>query len=119
MMIERQVSIFFTGVGAAIVVPQYEMLAHHAPAGPGAALAVGGVLGALGIFLGTLGAMESEPPVLRVIGIGFWVCAALAFDAALAAGAMHSPGWGHRILFGAVGALPVAGTAVALLRGSA
>lgn len=119
MMIERQVSIFFTGVGAAIVVPQYEMLVHHAPVGPGALLALGGVLGAFGVFLGTLGAMECEPPVLRVIGLGFWACAALAFSGALAAGVMLSPGWGHRILFGAVGALPVAGTAVALLRGSA
>lgn len=118
-MIERQVSIFFTGVGAAIVVPQYEMLAHHAPAGPGALLAVGGVLGAFGVFLGTLGAMQSEPLVLRMVGLAFWVAAALAFSGALAAGVIHSSGWGHRIAFGMVGALPVLGSTFALLRGNA
>lgn len=117
MLIERQVSIFLTGIGAALVVPEYTVLSHHQTAVPGGALAVGGVLGALGVFLGILGASDHRSPAVRVLAITCWALSALAFSAALVVGAVHSPTWGRRVVFGVAGALPIAGPLALLFFG--
>ncbi len=119
MQPERQVSVAFIGIGAALVIPEYVALSRHPGVTPGASLAVGTVLGALGVLLGSLVISSHPARSARVLGLGFWILVALAFSAAAFAGALHCAGWGRRIVFGLAGVLPLVGPILVLARGDA
>ncbi len=115
MQPERQISIALTGIGAALAVPEYVAISHH-HAAPGASLAVGTLLGALGVFLGScVAAGYSERPA-RVFRLLIWALAALAFSGAALLGAGHAASWGGRALFGVAGVLPLTGPVLVMTR---
>ena len=119
MLVERQVSVAFIGIGAALVIPEYVALSRHPGATPGASLAVGAALGALGVLFGSLVAGSHPARSARVLGFTFWTLVALAFSAAAFAGGVHCAGWGRRVVFGLVGVLPLVGPILVLARGDA
>src|SRR5579864_5361048 len=99
MQPERQVSIALAAVGAALVFPQYPAASHGPPLTPGVGLVIGGVLGALGVLLGSLVAIDHSARIARVLGVGFWVVVGLALSGGVFLGATHSPTWGLRLVF--------------------
>ena|SRR3989475_236692 len=116
MQPERQIAIAFTGVAAALVIPEYLALSHHQPAAPGVGLVVGAVLGALGVFGGSLMAAGHPARSARALGFGLWIVVGLAFSGAVLTGAVHSASWGRRVVFGLAGLLPLVGPIVLLAR---
>src|SRR2546425_5302573 len=116
MQPERQISIAFTGIGAALVIPEYVALSHHQHATPGTGLVIGAVLGALGVFGGSLMASGHSARSARALGIALWILVGLAFSGAVLLGAVHSASWGSRVVFGLAGLLPLVGPSVVLAR---
>ncbi|MGE5624607.1 MAG: hypothetical protein ACM3ZT_03570 [Bacillota bacterium] len=92
MQPERQISIFCLMVGGALVYPEVRELAQHPEMVPGGALMTGGFFGAVGVFFGTLLALDGGHGWFKAILAGFWGLAALAFAAAMQWGALRSPG---------------------------
>ena len=118
MLVERQLSVFMVGIGAALVIPDVVALSRHTGATPGAGLAIGGTLGALGVFLGCLLASDHPARGARILGMMLWIILGFAFAGGVFACALHCPGWGSRIVFGLVALLPLLGAIVAALRRS-
>jgi hypothetical protein len=116
MQPERQISVALTAVSAALVLPAFLALAHHPNAAPGASLAIGAAIGALGVLFGSLVGMDHSVAVVRAISLGFWSVIALALSGATWFGAAHSASWGGRIVFGITGFLPLAGPILVLRR---
>ena len=117
MMPERNISIAFTAISGAIVIPAYSAALRHQPHDHPVALTIGLVVGALGVSLGSLMAQASSHRVLRVSGLLFWSLLALGVAGGGAIGVMNSSGWAARVLFGALTLLPVAGPAAVMLKG--
>lgn len=115
MQPERQVSVAFAAVGAALVVPQYLAMYHDQNAAPGVSLAIGAVLGALGVLLGSLLAADHDARVVQVLGVGFWILIALGLSDAALLGALHSPGWTGQVVFGLSALLPLIGPLLVLV----
>ena len=90
---EPQITVFGLAVGAALVYPAAREMLQHADAVPGGMLLVGGVFSALGIFIGSLIAMEPDSLLFKALFLGFFACVTLAFVAAMQLGALRSPGW--------------------------
>ncbi|HYK82471.1 MAG TPA: hypothetical protein VEU55_04950 [Gemmatimonadales bacterium] len=109
MQPERQISVALTGIGAALVIPEYLALSRHQNVAPGAGLFVGAVVGALGVFGGSLVASGHPARSARVLGMAIWVVIGLAFSGAVFVAAVHSAFWGRRLVFGVVGLLPLVG----------
>ena len=109
MQPERQVSIALIAVGGALVIPQYVALSHHPGITPGASLAVGGILGALGVSLGSLLVCDHPARSARVLGLAILTLVGLAFSVGVYPGVVHSVTWGSRIVFGLVVLLPILG----------
>ncbi len=116
MQPERQISIAFTGIAAVLVIPEYIALSHHQHATPGAGLVVGAVLGALGVFGGSLIVAGHSKRAARALGFGLCILIGLAFSGAALFGAVHSPSWGRRVVFGLAGLLPLVGPILVLTR---
>lgn len=115
MQPERQVSLALIGIGAALAVPEsVAIVRHHAP--PGASLAVGTVLGALGVCLRCLLAAGHLARTARLLGLAFWTLAAFLFSAAALTGAWHAATWPGRLLFGLAALKPLAGPILVFLR---
>jgi hypothetical protein len=93
MSSEPQITVFGLAVGAALVYPATREMLQHADAVPGPALLIGGIFSALGIFIGSLLAMEPDSLVFKGLFLGFFGAVTLAFFAAMQIGALHSPGW--------------------------
>jgi MFS family permease len=113
---ERQISVALVGIGAALVIPELAALSRSPDATPGANLVVGGVLGALGVFLGTLLASDHAERSARVLGLAIWTLAGIAFSGPVLLGALGEPGWGGRTIFGLAAILPLLGPVVVLAR---
>jgi|GEM_PF-5610889 len=92
MQPERQISVFCLLVGGALAYPEARTLMSHADYVPGAALMTAGGFSALGVFFGTLLALDDGHAWFKAIVAGFWGLAALAFAAAMQWGALRSPG---------------------------
>jgi len=116
MQPERQISVALLAIAAAVVIPVYLTLSRHPDAVPGTSLAVGAVLGAIGILLGSLVAAGHSAASARAVGLGFWTLMALALSGATWLGAAHSLTWVGRMAFGIAGFLPLAGPILALIR---
>ena len=116
MQPERQISVALTAVSITLIASQCGTLVHHADATPGTSLLVGAVLGALGVFGGSLMAASYSARSARVITLLFWTLTALALSGGVALGAVHSPGWGGRIAYGVGSLLLLAGPAFVLSR---
>ncbi len=116
MQPERQISVAFTVVAAALVIPEYIAVSHHQHATPGAVLVVGAVLGALGVFGGSLIVAGYSERAARAFGFGVCILIGLAFSGAVLFAAVHSPSWGRRVVFGLAGLLPLVGPILVLTR---
>lgn len=92
MQMERQVFVFCTLLGGALAYPEVRMLATHPDYVPGGTLMTGGGFAALGVFLGTLMALQEGHGWFKALVAGFWGALALAFAAAMQYGALRSPG---------------------------
>lgn len=114
MQPERQISVALVGIGAALVIPEYLALSRHQSLTPGASLAVGAVLGAIGVFGGSLVAVGHPARSARILGLALWILIGLAFSGAAIIGAVHSAGWVGRFVFGLAGLLPLAGPVVVM-----
>ena len=99
MQMERQIFLFCTIMGGALAYPEVRMLATHPDSVPDGALVTGGGFAALGIFLGTLMALQEGHWWFKAIVAGFWGLLALAFAAAMQYGALRSPGPVRMALF--------------------
>ena len=116
MQPERPLSIAVTGIAVALIVPQYLALSHHQGAVPGNSVLVGGILGALGVYAGTLMASDFAARPTRVTGYVFCLLLALAFCGAPLLAALYSPGWGRSMMFGLAAILPWLGPAAVYRR---
>ena len=93
MSSEPQITVFGLAVGGALVYPAAMEMLQHADAVPGPALLIGGVFSALGLFIGSLLAMQPDSLLFKVLFLGFFGAVTLAFFTAMQIGALHSPGW--------------------------
>ena len=116
MQPERQISIAFTGIAAALIIPEYVAVSRHQPVTLGVGVVVGAVLGALGVFGGSLMAVEHSSRSARVLGLAVWILISLGFSGAAFVGAAHGAGWWPRTVFGLAGLLPLLGPIVVLAR---
>lgn len=114
MQPERQIAVFCIAMGGALAYPDLRFLMSHADQVPGGQLMTGGGFGALGIFFGTLLALDGGHWWFKAILAAFWAALAVAFSGAMAYGALHSPGpvrMGLFILFGVLDLAACFGTA--------
>jgi hypothetical protein len=116
MQPERQVSIAFAGIGAALVIPELVGLTRHPPTTPGGLLLTGTVLGAMGVFFGSLVVAGHPARSARALGLTLWSLIALAFTGVAILAVVRSTTWGWRILLGAAALLPLGGPALVLAR---
>lgn len=122
MLIERQVSIFFAGISAALAIPEYT---KHAPVadGPHVGLLIGTALGTLGLLMGIVIAAEEfnnargRGERLWYLGkILVWTLFAFGLSAGTAITALHAPGIGWRIVLGVNSLAPLAGLMFAFVQ---
>jgi MFS family permease len=116
MQPERPIALACAGIAIALVAPEFLTLTRPESAPPGTGLVVGAVLGALGVYGGSFMAAERQARSARALAFGFWILLALAFSGALFLAAVQSPTWGHRLVFGLSGILPLVGPVVVLSR---
>ena len=116
MQLERPIGIAFAGLAIALVAPEYITLSRPDAASPSTALVLGAVLGALGVYVGSIMAAERVTRSTRVLAFGFWILLAFALSGALFLAVAQSHTWGYRLLFGLGGLLPLVGP-VAVLAG--
>jgi hypothetical protein len=116
MLIERQVSIFLTGVAVAVVLPEYTDMRQHPDYAPHAALLIGTLIGALGTFMGAAVAADNEPPWFGWLLMSVWMAIAAGFGLTAGMGALHSPGLVWQGVFGLCALLCVAGPGFVLWR---
>ena len=120
MLIERQFSIAFAGISAALVVPAYTHILNGNPAAATsspAALLIGTVLGALAVLMGLLlsvGDQEGTTGGYRLwllLKTSLWSASALCLSAGTGMAAMLMPGPGWRIALGITALSPLVGPA--------
>ena len=80
MLFERPVSLITTGISLAILIPECSALLEQPNQVPGAALIVGAVIGAIGIYVGTATASTYYKTVGRTIRLTLWELLALGMS---------------------------------------
>lgn len=116
MQVERQIAIAVTGIGAALLIPEYAGMMRHPPTSPSGLLVAGAVLAAIGTLFGSLLAIDHPARAARVLGVAFWTLVGLAFAGICVLGLTHSATLARRALFGVAGALPLLGPIVVVAR---
>lgn len=105
MQAERQISVFCVLVGGALAYPEVRTLMAHPDYVAGSALMTAGGFAAAAVFLGTLLSSDASPAWFKAVALSFWGLVSVAFAAAMAYGALHSPSTMRMGLFGVFGAL--------------
>lgn len=120
MLPEHRLSIVFTGMGAGLVIPQLVYLSHHPHPAPDGTLVTDIVLGALGVFFGSI--LVERPPERAALALGvglwiwIWILIGLAYTGVGAFALTQSATRGRRLLFAVSAILPLLGPFVVLAR---
>jgi hypothetical protein len=111
MLIEKHMAVAATAIGLALAGPDALTLLQGQRDASGVGMLVGGLIGALGVFLGATVATSYVDRRVRALRLAGWALAALVMTVTVGLGAT---GGGQSVLRGALGivaALPVAAVA--------
>jgi len=108
MQPERQIAVFCVMLGGAFAAPEVGPLLKHPDAVPSGLFIAGGIISALGIFFGTLLALDTDPPWWRWLTTGFWGLVAFVDCACMQLGALRAAAGSIRFYVCEIaGALPL------------
>lgn len=117
MLIERPIALATGGISLALMIPECNALLEQPDKLPGAALIVGAVIGAIGIYLGSATARTYQKAVGRTIRLTGWGLLALAMSFGTAYFGLRAPEHWQKVLFLAAGCLPLLAYIGAVFRG--
>ena len=117
MLIERHLSLAITVISLAFLVPESFSLLEQPSQVPGITLAVGAVIGAIGIYLGSAVACTYWKKVGRTLRLIAWGILGLGMSTSTLYFGSRAQGWWAKLLFLSAGCLPLLAHVTVLFKG--